>query len=544
MKSIVLLAFGLVGILLFSGFGAAGAAAVTSVSAQDSSGTHGTPRAPPGAQTASNAIKATLSIASVAQAINISSAFWGTNIAASYPFDSTNASQLSKTPVTYLRFPGGGLGEEFNYTSSTFTNDQGTSFPANTSTTAFVNSCRAINCSAILQLPAEINSSATAAYYASYVVHTLGFQPAYWEIGDAVPGWTHYNVTWASWGTVHGSPINASLFAQLVGRYISAIRQVDSVARFIALGSGMGQAGYDQQYVSELALMDGKNLSGISVHSYVMGTAPFSPTWPELLSNLNGKYSLPVQVAADRSDILTACPSCQISLFVTEANAAEVNNYSALNSVFAGTLYVAAETAQGLNLQLSNLDWFCFDCNFSGSWQGHYNQGTMQFTLFDQMFPNLGSKFLVSNLTGTSSLYAAATYGSQGLSLLLVNVNMTQTYSLNLAHTGIISGSSAVRDRWENGNAKPHVSSITLGKSLTVPPLSIEVITVAPSGVVGGVPAGRGGIDTPIFGGALHVSAPTISALAGAGNPPGLAATVGPARWANSDLLPRRMVEH
>lgn len=424
-----------------------------------------------------SAAHANLLFAGPSAATNISPAFWGVDVLANYPFNGTNATHLARTPVSYLRFPGGALGEEFNYTSGVITRDTGATYNATTSTRQFVTSCNRIHCHAILQLPAEINQSATAAYYAAYVVQALHFQPAYWEIGNTVPGWSHFGVPWSNWSSQARGSITPLVFAHLVGTYISAVKTVDPNGSFIALGAGMGQPGYDKSWITNLTQVDGPNLSGISVHSYTMGAGPANPTWPELLANLNGPYSLPAQVNADRAYIAAVCPSCSISIFVTEANAAEVGSFTPLVSTFAGTLYVAADTAQALNLRLTNLDWFCFDCNYSGSWEGPSNLGMMQYTLYERMMTRLGTQLLASNLTGPSTLYAAVTYGPQGYALLFVNVNMTQSVSINIGHAGVALGGTADRERWSNGSADPHSTTLTLGKYLLVPALTVEIIT-------------------------------------------------------------------
>jgi hypothetical protein len=430
-----------------------------------------------GQSTAGSAALASLTVANVSAATAVSPSFWGVNVLANYPFNAGNASHLARTPASYVRFPGGALGEAFNYTSGLITRDNGHTYSATTSTSRFVTSCQSFGCHAILQLPAEIDQPATAAYYANYVVNTLHFQPAYWEIGNSVPGWIHFNVSWSQWGTQNGTPITPLGFAQLVGTYITAVRAVDPGALFLALGAGMGRPGYDQTWVTNLTLVDGHNLSGISIHSYTMGTGPVNPTWTGLLENLNGQYSLPAQVEADRSYITAACPSCALGVFVTEANAAQVGTFSPLTATFAGTLYDAADTTQGLNLGLTNLDWFCFSCNYSGSWEGSYNHGLTQYTLFEKMMTRLGNELLASTLTGPSTLYAAATYSSQGYALLFVNVNATQSVSINLQHAGFPLGGSAERDRWTNGTSGPGLAKITLANHLIIPAFTIEVIT-------------------------------------------------------------------
>jgi hypothetical protein len=434
----------------------------------------------------------TVTVANPSHAQGISAAFWGADVVAGYPFTATDAKEVAATPVNFLKFPGGTLGEEFNYTSAVVTNPTGTSYTAVTTTQDFVTACQSIHCQAILQLPAEIDQPHTAADYAAYVVNSLHFQPAYWEIGNSVPGWTHFQTPWANWSFQGGTAITPTLFAGLVGQYITAVRAVDAPAHFIALGAAMGQPGYDGTWITALAKVDGPNLSGISVHSYTMGKSPANPTPAQLLANLNGVYSLPSQVGADRGYIESACPTCSLSVFVTEANAAEVNNYSALDSTFAGTLYIAADTAQALDLRLTSLDWYCYDCRFAGSWETSPGKFGLQYELLSRMMPLLGNETLNTTVSGSTSFYAAATYGVSGLSLLLVNTNSSQSVSFSLAPTGIVAGSSALRERWENGTSGPHNSTITLGRTVVVPALTMEILVVPPGGVSGasGEPAG------------------------------------------------------
>ena len=121
---------------------------------------------------------------------------------------------------------------------------------------------------------------------------------------------------------------------------------------------GLGHPNNDRDYITDVATYDGKNISGISVHSYVTGSAPAHPTGAELLANLNGQFSLTTGVETARGYISAACPKCGLQLFVTEANAAEVDNYTRVITTFPGTVFVAADAAQALDLRLKNLDWF------------------------------------------------------------------------------------------------------------------------------------------------------------------------------------------
>jgi hypothetical protein len=421
-------------------------------------------------------LSAQVVVGAFSEASPVPSAFWGVNIAATHRFDSADAAAVSATPATYLRFPGGILGEEYNYTSGMLTGDNGTQTASDTSTAEFVASCELMNCHAILQLPAEIDRPATAAYYAAYVVHTLKFQPTYWEIGNDPSGWDHYNVSWSNWGTEGGGNTTPLPFANLVHAYIAAVLKVDPAGQFLALGAGLGGKNYAKPWVEDLAEVDGTELAGISVHSYIEG-GPSSPTDAQLFANLNGFYSLPAQVTADRSYIEEACPSCtNLGIFVSEINAAEDDGYMQLLPSFAGTLYLAAETAQGLALQAANLDWFAYDSHYPGSWSVGTGAWQMQYYLFSDLLTHLKTETLPTTITGDPSLYGVATYDSTGLALLLVNVNTTGSVQLNLTSAQFSATAGLTQYLWVDGTPLPVESQLSAGASIVLPPLSTEVL--------------------------------------------------------------------
>ena len=431
----------------------------------------------------SSTASASVTVSSFSSSKGIPSSYWGVNVAAAQPFSSTDAAAVQKTPVTYLRYPGGILGEELNYTSGVLTSNSGSHSKVAASVSQFVSSCRYMHCSAIMQLPAEINQPKTAAFYAKYVVHTLAFQPAYWEIGNAVPGWKHFGVPWSKWGSVTGPQVTPSAFATLVKNYIAAVKAVDPAAKFVALGIAMGSSNYGKTWIETLVSVDGKQLAGVSVHSYIMGGGPSSPTDQELFANLRGKYSLPDQVKADESYIKQACSTCTgVHLFVTEINAAELSTYDKLLPTFAGSLYLAAETVQGLTLRVPNLDWFAYDSSFPGSWSTGPSKWQMQYYLFSDIMSHLKNRYLPAKVTGPTTFYAVATYASSsGLALLLVNVNTTTSVNVALGHAGIVVGSTVQKYAWDGSTKQPTETNWKLTSSLTVGPESLVLLVATAS---------------------------------------------------------------
>jgi hypothetical protein len=422
-------------------------------------------------------------VGSFSSASSISSAFWGVDVAALQRFNSADAGAVAATPVNYIRFPGGLLGEEYNYLTGIVTAANGAQSKATTSAAEFVSACKQIGCHAIMQLPVEINSPSTAASYVTYIVHTLGFQPAYWEFGNSPAAWTHFGVPWTEWKSKVTGNITPLPFANLVHAYIAAVLAVDPSGKFIALGAGEGSNDYAKPWVEDLAKIDGHELSGISVHNYVIG-GPSNPTDSELFANLNGFYSLPAQVTADRSYIRAACPSCtNMDVFVTEINAAETGSYMKLLTSFAGTLYLAADTVQGLSLKAANLDWFCYDCGYPGAWSQNTFKWQMQYYLFTDVLTHLKSKTLATTVTGPSTFYGIATYDSTGLALLLVNVNTGSSVNVDLSQSGFILDRAGVTQYlWQDGSSLPKESSVSLSSSENIPALSILLLTVGPSG--------------------------------------------------------------
>lgn len=458
------------GLLILAGLGSAGARAGTT--------------APTSLTTASTTTQSgKIVVDSFSAAKSIPWPFWGLDVVATHRFSTTDAGYIAKTPTKFVRFPGGALGEEYNYTSGIITTNSGGHKTADVSMTQFVSSCKAMHCHAILQLPAEIDSPSTAAYYANYVVHKLGFQPRYWEIGNAPAGWKHFQQPWSKWGTTSAVKDSPSAFATLVKQYIAAVKKVDSSARFLALGAGMGAKDYSKSWIIPLVQTNGANLAGVSVHSYILG-GPSNPTAAELFANLHGKYSLPAQVSNVTHWIHDGCSSCKrIQVYVTEINAAEVSSYDKLLTTFAGPLYLAAEVTQGLALRVHNLDWFAYDSSYQGAWSQNPGKWQRQYYLFDDLLKQFQNEYLPAKLTGPSTFYAAATYNpSHGLTLFLVNLNTTTGLHVALGQAGIVIGSLVHKYVWTASTAQPQeTSSYKLGWGITLAPESILMLVAGPN---------------------------------------------------------------
>jgi len=483
-----------------------------------------------------------IEVAPLASARAIASGFWGVDLSALGTPNATDASRLLETPARYLHFPTGFLGEELNYTSGVITDPNGTPSLASMNISEFIGICRAIHCHAILQLPAEIDAPETAAFYVHYVVDQLGFQPAFWEIGDSPSGWQHFGIPWSAWTPAQNVNITPIPFALLVETYIDAILPVDSDAHFLALGTGLGPLDFSKSWIEALAEIDGPFLSGISVHSYPLNETSLPATASGLFAALAGGESLTEQVEHDREWIRDACPSCtNLGVFVVEANAAQIPPWYPLMATFDGTLYLAADAINGLDLGLANLDWLCFQCDFPNAWEQSPSEVQSPFYLFADVLDRLGNSTLGTNVTGASPVYALATVNGSEESLLVVNLNQSHPLALNLSAAQFCSDGALSGLLWSAATPQPVVENATVAHPPLIAPLSLALFQQTTCGGPDrGIEPGSGGpryLGTTVPGSSTRPSSTPTQGRSGrttlrtlnCSNPP--ASQWGPGRW-------------
>ncbi len=405
----------------------------------------------------------------------MSSAFYGMGIRGDVHIGASSATFLAATPVQYLRYPDGDIGERMDLVNGTlydpgFSNT--TAAPENLSD--FIALCRSIDCHAIIQLPLEIDSPSTAAYEVAYITGTLGFSPAFWELGNEPAAWTCFATPWQDWGSGCSGGTTPEEFADVTASYIAAVRAVEPSAQFVGLG-GTGQGNSDDAtWITPLETLDGPNLSAISIHSYVDNHIPDpqNTTLANFFSGLGAEYSLPNIVAVARSAVHAACPNCTTQIFVTEVNSVSGTEPLSiyLNTFYNGVFY-AAEVAQAINLGLGNLDPFTWENGFITS-----SGPQARYTVESQFLPELfGEAYNVS--VSNPGVHAALTTNTDGqLSLMIVNTNSTSGVSLSFGNSvpGFADGAHLLT--WTNASASP-LSSTFAGGTISVPSLSIVLVT-------------------------------------------------------------------
>ena len=235
--------------------------------------------------------------------IVLNSSFWGTTVSSRAPIFANESSIVLSTPARTVVWPGANSGDQYDpFTNLTWA-DNNTSAPTPTTEVDFVRWCRSVNCSAIFELPGEIDNATIAAEIVNYTEHTLGFRPSAYEIGNEPGFWVHWGQPWGLWGTDTGSP-SAPQYAWEVNNYTKAIRAVDPNASIIGI-PGIGRTlPHLSTWVSDVIKVDGPNISAIALHSYP-DLSPLDHNITQFYATLSSAnpQSVPVRVPPLRADI-------------------------------------------------------------------------------------------------------------------------------------------------------------------------------------------------------------------------------------------------
>jgi PKD repeat protein len=440
--------------------------------------------------TATAPVAASVSAGPLSAATPIPSSFWGINVEATHAFGLAQADEIAQTPVHYLRFSGGDTAEWFNWTSSVITDPStGTQFTAKTSMAQFVQSCRAVNCHAMLELPAEINEPATDAAYVAYVEHTLGFTPWYWEIGNepSPNHWTHYNQPWSCWLTTCGtnSPTEQE-YETTLSNIIKAVRSVDPSTPIVAPSMGDEYSGAFQ-WVTGAVSTSGPSLGSFDMHNYVAVPEPtscFSVSTCSLGTYLGmlrtGRYTIPSVVSQADSAEAAGCASCHLPLFITETGIESHASgaFCAYTEEQPGAIFASAMMIQYLEAGVQNVMWFELNGNDCNAWYvGSNTSASPIYEAFSQLFTHLGSEALPTTVSGPAGLYAVVTAKGSNLSALVVNANASTPVTLSLSGIGFSSGTSLTEYYWPNGLSTPEQLSLSSSGQPTLEPVSAAVIT-------------------------------------------------------------------
>jgi hypothetical protein len=414
----------------------------------------------------------------------LSQKFWGADVRIYAPANSTLAAGFNQTGLTFARWPGGAVADEFNISSNRIYHDNGAYSTPPTSITQFARWCNWVGCRAIIQLPGEINSPEAAAYEVQYIENVVGFHPAYFEIGNEPALWKHFNISWTNWNSTQRSKITPMAYAELVQAYTVAIRAVDPKAQIIGL-PGFGEGGYHEPtWIKDTVEVNGPNISGVAIHVYPSGRGPpSSPSLTHFYASLTGSGALGYRVPRDRAAITAGCPNCTgIQLFVTELGAGNGGgSYGAFMKSYDNVPYIASEIMQGIALNLTNIDLFALQGRYSGSLMNSSYQMSDIGKLYKNFFIQLGRGVLApSNESLESGVRMAILQGSLpgSYALLVVSTNTTNAQTLSLTLSGFpIVGKGQVRS-WDSSELRPTVRNYPIAVPLTytIPALGVLLV--------------------------------------------------------------------
>ncbi|MCI4360149.1 MAG: glycoside hydrolase family 5 protein [Thermoplasmata archaeon] len=405
----------------------------------------------------------TLSLANATVASSPSPTFWGADVRPYYALGTDESTAFSQSGLQFTRWPGGSVVDRYNVTSNALYFDDGAFYAPPTDVAAFAQWCVAVGCHAIVGLPAEIDSPATAAYYVSYIERTVGFTPDYWEIGNEPAVWTHFGTPWAHWNTSQNTNATPVSYAQLLHAYISAIRGVDPNARIVGLG-GLGTGAYGETtWITAAVRANGANLSAVSIHVYPAGGSTLTnASASDFYATLTDPSSLLQRVPLDRAAIAAVCRGCHVALFASElGSGTEGGVFTPYMAGFAVVPYLAAEFAQALTLNMTQVDLFSFEGSYDGSILNATGDTTEVATLYQSFLATLRSQVLATNLTVPSrGFYVLATRSPAGgaTAVLLVNTNVSATFSLQLRVSGA-TPSPGYFSVWNATTGRPATSS-------------------------------------------------------------------------------------
>ncbi len=166
-----------------------------------------------------------------------------------------------------------------------------------------------------------------------------------------------------------------------------------------------------------------------------------------------------------------------LPLFLDEVGV--VNSFTGSQETFGnytkqlyGGLFQAAEVTQLLALDVANVDWFAWASTSGFGWYGS-GGGPWSPTgqVFQTFMTQLYGQYDPTTVLGSSTLYAAATTDGTNLSLLVVNVNTTGSFSFPL---GALFSGKVNETSWAVGS-KITVYPPAANTTATALPLSVSV---------------------------------------------------------------------
>jgi hypothetical protein len=483
--------------------------------------------------------------------INLSPDFWGTTINNEVRLLRGETNALNATPSRVFVWPGAMAGEDYDpFTDTHYQTDDGAPSRALTNESQFVAMCKAIGCTAIMQVPAEINNASFGEAVVNYTERNLSFTPAYWMIGNEPELWEHWKVPWSEWGNDYTTGPTPTQFGHEVVDYVKAIREVDTTTPILGLpASGCSCSSWTfAQWIAGVLNVTGDKIQAVAFHEYPAGwLGTGNGSLEAFYGTIQSSANIPTRILAARAAVRTACPGCNVSVFVSELGAAlSYSDYGQYAAGFSGALSIASQLTQAMDVNLTNVDLFAAELNTTNSWFNTGGVARPDYALYDQVLDHLGTQAFQVNVTGLGkTLYGIDTIAPNDggrRDLLVLNDNITHAIAFTPAFArysgttpveawswnGTIHYSRANDSNWVEPftpNPVPTAYPDGLPANYTLPPQALVLFETFPNASTyvqvheNGVPAGVAWYAS--VGGVLHsTTASNLSLLLPAGSYP------------------------
>lgn len=397
---------------------------------------------------------------------------------------------VAATHVTYLNY--GSAPESVNQSAGLVYYLNGTTAPfTGSNDSAFIRFCEQLHCEATMPVPGEIDDPGAAADTVRYVEQTLGFHPEYWEIGNEPISWTHFGIPWARWSATDDVAPTPLQYAQMVQRYIPAMRSVDPSIRIIGIQSDAG-APIDTAWFQDLVALDGPNLSAVAYHSYAGGLGFPGNDASDFFATLTHPQTFPLNYPTTVGVVRAACPSCSIQVLVGEYNSARYGNFTPLATGYDEAPYIAAGLLQGLRENASRVTLYALQPKTNAGLLDANDAPYPLYDLYATFLPNLTLPHVLNSSIagGPGGVYELVSHNGTNASVFVVNTNTSFGLRLSLGPGVDVVGDDTVY-AWSPGLAAPSVGpeAVTGITTWSIPPEGMLLID-------GPVPLGIG------FGGA------------------------------------------
>ncbi|MCI4337536.1 MAG: glycoside hydrolase family 44 protein, partial [Thermoplasmata archaeon] len=256
------------------------------------------------------------------RAANISSQFFGTTVNNEVRMFRGEATAVNATPARVLVWPGAMAGEDYDpLTQTHYDTYSGIPKHALTNESQFVQLCKATHCTAIVQVPAEIDNASFAEAVVNYTEVNLSFTPAYWMIGNEPELWSHWKLPWKDWATQSSGGPDPTQFGHEVVAYVKAIRAVDSTTPILGLpASGCTCGSWTfPQWISGVLNVTGSKIQSVAFHEYPAGwLGTGDGSLEDFYWTIQSAAGIPPRLVAARAAVTSSCPGCNVSVFISE----------------------------------------------------------------------------------------------------------------------------------------------------------------------------------------------------------------------------------